>query len=75
MNNQYHFVLAMVFILFAIPVSAYAYIDPGTGSYLVQILIAGLVGSALTIKIFFARIKSIFTRKGSNSSQADSKDE
>ena len=42
---------------------AFAYLDPGTGSYLVQILIAGLVGAAFSIKIFWQRIKDFFSGK------------
>jgi len=35
---------------------ACGYIDPGTGSYILQILIAGIVGSLFVIKIFWKRI-------------------
>ncbi len=38
----------------------FAYIDPGTGSYLLQILLAGALGGALAIKIFWKRIKIFF---------------
>ncbi len=37
-----------------------AYIDPGTGSFIIQIVIAGLVGSSFAIKIFWSRIKTFF---------------
>lgn len=43
--------------------NAYAYLDPGTGSFLLQILIAGLVGAFFSIKIFWQRIKNFFTGK------------
>ena len=33
-----------------------AYIDPGTGSYLIQLLIAGFVAISFTVKIFWKRI-------------------
>jgi hypothetical protein len=39
------------------------YLDPGSGSYLLQLLIAGLVGSAFMIRTFWSRIKGIFTGK------------
>ena len=35
---------------------ACGYIDPGTGSYILQILIAGIVGSLFVVKIFWKRI-------------------
>jgi hypothetical protein len=41
---------------------AHAYLDPGTGSYIFQLLIAGIVGFAFVIKVFWSRIKGFFTR-------------
>lgn len=38
-------------LLIAAPAVAHAYIDPGTGSILVQGLIAAIVGALFTIKI------------------------
>lgn len=35
-----------------------AYIDPGTGSYMLQLIIAALVGAAISVKVFFHRIRS-----------------
>lgn len=43
--------------------SVYSYIDPGTGSYLVQVLIAVFVGASVGIKVFWRRIKEFFTGK------------
>lgn len=42
--------------------SAYAYLDPGTGSYILQMIIAAGLGSLLTLKIFGAKIKRSFKR-------------
>jgi hypothetical protein len=42
--------------------SAAAYIDPGTGSYVLQIAIAFLVGLAFSIKVFWKRIVAFFKR-------------
>ena len=39
-----------------------AYLDPGTGSMIIQALIAGLVGAAFAIKIFWHKIKSGLAR-------------
>jgi len=38
--------------------NAYAYIDPGTGSFMLQILIATLFGSAFAVKLFWKRIRA-----------------
>lgn len=35
-----------------------AYLDPGTGAMVIQVLIAGLVGVGFAIKLFWANIKS-----------------
>lgn len=51
----YTFILFMLF-----PRPAHAYLDPGTGSYLFQILIAGLLGSFFFIKSIIKRVKGFF---------------
>ena len=43
--------------------SANAYIDPGSGSYLYQLLFAGLLGGAFAAKSAFANLKSAITRR------------
>ena len=47
--------------LFARPV--HAYLDPGSGSYLIQMLIASLVGGGLFVKTFWVKIKDFFDKK------------
>jgi len=46
--------------LIGIPRDAFAYLDPGTGSYIFQLLIAGLLGAMFAIKVFWLRIKNFF---------------
>jgi hypothetical protein len=36
------------------------YLDPGSGSYLIQILIAALLGGAFAIKAFWKQISGFF---------------
>ena len=52
-------VLALAFL--ALARQAHAYLDPGTGSYFVQILIAGLAGGAYLIVAFWGKIKGLFS--------------
>jgi hypothetical protein len=40
------------------PSEAHAYLDPGTGSYILQIALAALVGTLFAIRLFWGRIKS-----------------
>jgi ABC-type uncharacterized transport system ATPase component len=52
-------VLAVLTLAAVLPSrDAYAYIDPGTGSYMLQMIIAGIVGAAFTVKMFFHRIRA-----------------
>ena len=51
-----------------LPGLAQAYLDPGTGSYVLQILIGALLGGLFAIGIFWRRVvafvRRIFTRSG-----------
>ncbi len=38
------------------------YLDPGSGSFLIQLLIAGIAGAGLIIATSWRRIKGFFTR-------------
>lgn len=55
--------LATLITIACFPIPAQAYMDPGTGSYLLQILLAGLLGAGFTIKMFWRRIKARLSRK------------
>ncbi|MFQ6112623.1 MAG: hypothetical protein ACE5NG_00895 [bacterium] len=49
-----------VYFYLAFPHMVYAYLDPGTGSYILQILLAGLLGASFLIKTFWKNIKAFF---------------
>ena len=42
---------------------AYSYIDLGSGSYLIQLIIAAFVGISFTIKIYWRKIRTLFSKK------------
>ena len=42
--------------------NAAGYIDPGTGSYVLQIAIAFLIGLAFSIKVFWKKIIAFFRK-------------
>jgi hypothetical protein len=44
-------------------INHFLYVDPGSGSYLVQVIVAALLGAAFWIKNSWYRIKSFFFRK------------
>ena len=52
------FVLVFVFLI--LDENAYAYLDLGTGSYILQLLIGALFGTMFTIKIFWRSFKNFF---------------
>jgi hypothetical protein len=51
------------------PREAHAYLDPGTGSYILQILLAGLLGALFMLKVYWGRIVGFFS-KGALGSEA-----
>lgn len=53
--------VAMLYACMAAP--AYAYLDPGTGSAIVQGLIGALAIGAAATGTFFGRIRNVFRRK------------
>ena len=54
--------LLTIFAWLAAARAARMYLDPSSGSFILQVLIAGLLGGLLTLKLFWARIKSFVTR-------------
>jgi len=41
---------------------SFAYIDPATGSFVLQMLIAGFLGELFALKLFWKRVKGFFCR-------------
>ena len=61
--NIYYFVVSFVAVAtFVFPRTSAAYLDPGTGSFIFQIIIAGVVGGLYTIKTYWRNIKGIFKK-------------
>jgi hypothetical protein len=40
-----------------------AYLDPGSGSFILQLLIAGILGGLVALRMYWGKIKAHFTRK------------
>jgi hypothetical protein len=51
---------------------AYAYLDPGTGSILLQALIGGIAASVTVVSLYYQRVKAFFTGR-SATKQIDGK--
>ena len=44
---------------------AYAYLDPGTGSMLLQLLLGGVAGAAVLARAYWSQLKNLFRHKTS----------
>jgi hypothetical protein len=40
----------------------FAYLDPGSGSLIVQIVVGAIAGSALVVKLYWRKFKSLFSK-------------
>jgi hypothetical protein len=49
-------------IFLILPSNAYAYLDPGTGSFIIQLMIAAFIGMAFSIKMFGKKIAAYFKK-------------
>ena len=55
--------LSLVVLLMAIaPNAAHAYLDPGTGSMIIQIIVASVAAIGIALKSFWAQIKLLFVK-------------
>ncbi len=53
-------ILILFFILLSRP--THAYLDPGSGSFIIQMLIAAVLGGMVTVKVYFKKIKVFFKK-------------
>ena len=45
---------------------AFAYLDPGTGSIVLQLLLGGVAGGLVVCKLYWHKLKGIFVRETSD---------
>ena len=65
----------LIFYLLLFPRLVYAYLDPGSGSLILQLIIAFLAGLSLMIKVFWTKIKTFFNTLFSKDSTEDEQQE
>ena len=70
MSNWLIYCALFLLAWIAFPPRTHAYIDPGTGSYILQIVIAGIAAGVFALKMFWGKIKGLFS---GNRAQAPSK--
>jgi len=54
---------SLALVLCLIPADASAYIDPGTGSYVFQTVVAALITAGFLLRTFWHRVIGIFRRR------------
>ena len=65
-------ILIVLFLSLIAPSVAFAYLDPGSGSMLLQLVLGGLAGLAVIAKLYWHRLLALF---GMHSQQEESDSE
>lgn len=60
--NPIDIVILLFVSVILLPEDVHAYLDPGTGSYVMQVVLASVLGALYSFKLFWARIKSFLKR-------------
>lgn len=68
------FFIMILTYLTVFPNKALAYLDPGTGSLIIQSLIAGFLASLFTIKIYWQKIKELLSNFNKKDASPDLND-
>lgn len=58
----------------AVPLNAHAYLDPGTGSAVVQFMIASIAGALLSLKLYWKHVRALLFRRNSKTLQSPARD-
>ncbi len=46
------------------------YLDPGSGSFLIQLLLAAALGIGVAVRLYWSKIKLLFSRKNTSAPQS-----
>ena len=60
MQRRGLFLFVLIGLSFVFPRVAHAYLDPGSGSMLLQIVLGGAAGLAVLIKLYWQRLLLVF---------------
>ena len=50
---------------------AHAYLDPGSGSMMIQLLLAGVAGIGVALKVYWRRLRALFWKSDEKSRRQD----
>ena len=64
MRRSTFFIFLVGFFMISNPFAmAYAYLDPGSGSMLLQLLLGGTAGVVVIVKLYWERLRNFLSRK------------
>jgi len=66
------FVIGVATLWFSSP--AYAYLNPGLGSIFLQMLLGGLAGLAIVLKLYWGQVRKVFQNLFSKNPDQENKD-
>ncbi len=72
MNSRGSIATGSALLLLGLVQPAYAYLDPGSGSLLLQIILGGLAGVAIAGKLFWTRILDFLGIKKAGTAETES---
>jgi len=55
--------LGVLCLLAVVPGTSHAYLDPGTTSYVIQVLVAAFAGTSLAATAVIRRVRAVLSRK------------
>ena len=56
-------IVSLALVQLLLPSTADAYIDPGTGGVLVQLLTGGIAGAIVILKLYWSKVAGLFRRR------------
>lgn len=62
MNRFLRFLVLLAVAAGLFPSEAQAYLDPGTGAMLVQLLLGGVAGALVVVKLYWSRLREVTAR-------------
>ena len=65
---MYH-LFPILSLLLKLPAREAAYLDPGSGSFIIQLIIAGIVGAGFLLRGYWSKITSFF--RGTSTEEID----
>lgn len=70
---KYMMIASVMYFMLLHANSAFAYLDPASGSMIIQAVLAGIAAISVSIGVFWRRIRSFFRgkKKGMEKSDAD----